>query len=186
MQQIRLQHNKIIFKTVGIAILVAIFVSCEGNIKEIQRSNLTEFYPVGEAKNFNLKYTDSGKIKAIVVSPQMLDYSDLEFPFTEFPKGIKVTLYDNQANKSFVTANYAVSFTNSNLIDLNGDVKIITHDGKKLETQQLYYDQKNEWFFTQKPYKFTDKGSVIEGLGIDFSKDFKTLDTQKITGVYNI
>jgi hypothetical protein len=27
---------------------------------------------------------------------------------------------------------------------------------------------------------------VIEGLGIDFSKDFKTLDTQQITGVYSL
>ena len=65
-------------------------------------------------------------------------------------------------------------------------MKITTHDGKILETEQLYYDQSNEWFFTQKKYKFTDKSNVIEGVGIDFSKDFKTLDTQSITGVYSI
>lgn len=162
------------------------FVSCESNIGEVRKINISEFNPVGEAKDFNLKYTDSGKIKAILVSPQMLDYSQLEFPFTEFPKGVNVTVFDNQGNKSFVTSNYAISYSGSNIIDLSGKVKITTQDGKMLETEQLYYDQKNEWFFTQKPYKYTNKTSVVEGLGIDFSKDFKTLDTQNISGVYSL
>jgi LPS export ABC transporter protein LptC len=162
------------------------FVSCESNFNEVRKINITEFNPAGEANDFNLKYTDSGKIKAILISPQMLDYSNLEFPFTEFPKGIKVTIYDEKGNKSFITASYAISYSKSNLIDLQGKVKITTHDGKMLETEQLYYDQKNEWFFTQKQYKYTNNTSVVEGLGIDFSKDFKTLDTQKISGVYSI
>lgn len=175
------------YKKVMLLMVAALFfVSCESNINEVRKINITELNPIGEAQDFNLKYTDSGKIKAILISPQMLDYSHLEFPFTEFPKGIKVTIYDNQGKTSFVTSNYAISYTGSDLIDLKYKVKITTADGKMLETEQLYYDQKNEWFFTQKPYKFTDKASVIEGVGIDFSKDFKILDTQQITGVYSL
>ncbi len=180
------QLLQLLKKVMLLLVAALFFVSCESNINEVRKINISEFNPVGEAKDFNLKYTDSGKIKAILVSPQMLDYSHLEFPFTEFPKGVKVTVYDDQQNKSFVTSDYAISYSGSNIIDLRGKVKITTHDGKMLETEQLYYDQKNEWFFTQKQYKFTDKSSVIEGVGIDFSKDFKTLDTQQITGVYSI
>ena len=180
--QILITIKKVLLLTVA----TLFFMSCESNINEVRKINVVEFNPVGEAKDFNLKYTDSGKIKAILVSPQMLDFSHLEFPFTEFPKGIKVTIYDEQGHKSFVTSNYAISYAKSNLIDLIGKVKVTTYDGKMLETEQLYYDQKNEWFFTQKPYKYTNKGSVIEGLGIDFSKDFKVLDTQNLTGVYSI
>ncbi len=181
------------FKTINtikkvMLLLVAtlFFMSCESNMNEVRKINIVEFNPVGEAENFNLKYTDSAKIKAILVSPQMLDFSQLEFPFTEFPKGIKVTVYDEQANKSYITSQYAISYTKSSLIDLSGNVKITTHDGKILETEQLYYDQINEWFFTQKPYTFTNKSNVIKGLGIDFSKNFNTLDTQGITGVYSL
>lgn len=161
-------------------------VSCESNFKEVQKINVTELNPVGEAQDFDLKYTDSGKIKAVLISPQMLDYSHLEFPFTEFPKGIKVTIYDDLGNKNLVKADYAISYSVSSIIELQGRVSITTHDGKKLETEQLYYDQKNEWFFTQKPYSFTDRGSVINGVGIDFSKDFKNLDTQQINGTYSL
>ncbi len=177
---------KTLCKLSFIGFICSLMLFCESNINEVRKINLTELNPVGEAENFNLKYTDSGKIKVILVSPQMLDYSNLEFPFSEFPKGINVTIYDDNGNKSYVTAKYAISYTKSNLIDLQGDVKITTSEGKKLETQQLYYDQANEWFFTQKPYIFTDKVSIINGIGIDFSKDFTVLDTQKITGIYGI
>ena len=183
---LKFQILKLIKKVLLLTVATLFFMSCESNLNEFRKIYAVALNPVGEAKDFNLKYTDSGKIKAVLVSPQMLDFSHLEFPFTEFPKGIKVTIYDEQGNKSFVTSNYAISYTNSDLIDLSGKVKITTYDGKILETEQLYYDQKNEWFFTQKAYKFTNKGSVIEGLGIDFSKDFKILDTQSITGVYSI
>lgn len=166
--------------------MLVLMFSCESNMNEIRKINVVEFSPVGEAKDFNLKYTDSGKIKVVLVSKQMLDFSQLEFPFTEFPKGLQVTIYDDNANKNYVTADYAVSYTKTSLIDLSGNVKITTFDGKLLETEQLYFDQKNNWFFTQKPYTFTNNGNIIRGLGIDFSKDFKTLDTQATTGVYSL
>lgn len=182
----RFEFQIIIKKVMLLLATTLFFISCESNFKEVQKINITELNAVGEAQDFNLKYTDSGKIKAILISPKMLDFSTAEFPFNEFPKGINLTLFDDNANKSFVTSNYAVSYSRTNIIELSGQVIITTHDGKKLETEQLYYDQKNEWFFTQKPYRFTDKGSIINGIGIDFSKDFKYLDTQQIKGTYNL
>jgi LPS export ABC transporter protein LptC len=173
-------------KTMMLLVVSVLVFSCQSNMNEIRKINIVEFSPVGEAKDFNLKYTDSGKIKVVLVSPQMLDFSQLEFPFTEFPKGLNVTIYDDNENKSYITSKYAISYTKSSLIDLSGSVKITTHDGKVLETEQLYFDQKNDWFFTQKPYTYTNKGSIIQGIGIDFSKDFKTLDTQSTTGVYSL
>lgn len=161
--------------------LVSVF-GCESNFKEVQKINYSEFTPNGEAENFNLKYTDSGRIKSILVSPKMLDYSNVEFPFTEFPKGIDVTLYDNKDKKTFVKSDYAISFKGTDIIDLQGNVTITTETAQRLETEQLYFDQKNEWFFTEKKFKFTDPKGVSYGEGIDFSKDFKIVNSQKIKG----
>ena len=159
-----------------------VLLGCESNFKEIQKINYSEFTPSGEADNFNLKYTDSGRIQSILISPKMLDYSNVEFPFTEFPKGIDVTLYDAKSKRTFVVADYALSFKGTDVIDLRGQVKITTETGQFLETEQLYFDQKNEWFFTQKKFKFTDPKGVSFGEGIDFSKDFKIVNSQKIKG----
>ena len=135
-------------------------LSCESNFREVQKSNFAEFTPSGEADSINLKYTDSGRIKSILISPKMLDYATVEFPFTEFPKGINVTMFDEQGKKTFVTSKYAVTFKNTDLIDLQGNVKITNETGQVFETDQLYFDQKNEWFFTEKRYKFTDAKGV--------------------------
>ena len=113
---------------------------------------------------------------------KMLDYSSIDFPFTEFPKGIDVTLFDKKAKKTFIKSNYAISYKGTSIIDLQGKVKIFTEDGKTLETEQLYFDQKNEWFFTERKFKLSDPKGVSNGQGIDFSKDFKVINSQKITG----
>ena len=71
------------------------------------------------------------------------------------------------------------------ILDLQGKVNIYNETGEKLETEQLYFDQKNEWFFTQKKFKFSSTKGVSYGEGIDFSKDFKKVNSQKISGEVN-
>ena len=161
---------------------ITLFLGCESNFKEVQKINFSEFVPSGEADQINLKYTDSGRITAILVSPKMREYASVDFPFTEFPKGIDVTLYDINGKKTFIKSDYATSYKLTNIIDLEGNVKITSQDGQILETEQLYFDQKNEWFFTEKSFKFNDPKGVSNGQGIDFSKDFKVINSQSIAG----
>ena len=174
--------KKYYLKAVVTVFAVTLFFGCESNFKEIQKINFSEFVPNSDADMVNLKYTDSGRITAILISTKMLDYSSVDFPFTEFPKGIDVTLFDKKGKKTFIKSNYAVSYKGTSIIDLQGKVKIFTEDGKTLETEQLYYDQKNEWFFTERKFKLSDPKGTSNGQGIDFSKDFKVINSQKITG----
>ena len=157
-------------------------IACESNFRDVQKMGFAEFSPSGDADGINLKYTDSGRITANLVSPKMLDYATVEYPFTEFPKGIHLTLYDKNGKQTYIDAKYAVSHKVTNLIDLQDNVKISNQNGELLETEQLYYDQKNEWFFTEKKFKFTSPKGVSYGEGIDFSKDFKKVNSQKISG----
>jgi LPS export ABC transporter protein LptC len=93
-----------------------------------------------------------------------------------------VTLFDVKNKKTFVTSNYAITYKGTDVIDLQGKVRITNETGQVLETEQLYFDQKNEWFYTEKKFKFTDPKGVSFGEGIDFSKDFKIVNSQKISG----
>jgi len=180
---------KIMRKGVGyIAFLLAILFlqSCESNLKDVQRIYKTTFVPTGEADSINLKYTDSGRVKSILQSLKMIDYSTAKNPFVEFPKSVLVTLIDANGNKTTVIADKAISYKKTEVIDLIGNVKIQTYDGKILETNQLYFDQKNEWFFTEEAFTFRDAdGSFLQGLGIDFSKDFKIFNMQNNNGEVN-
>ena len=163
---------------------VLLLYGCESNFKDVQKFNVTEFTPVGEAENFTMKYTDSGKIKAILVSKQMLDFSNIAYPFTEFPKGVDVTIFDNNAKKSYVVSDYAISYSQSDIIDLRGHVKVTSQDGKVLETSQLYFDQKREWFFTEQKCRFTSgPENVFYSNGFDANKDLSYFNAQDFTGV---
>jgi LPS export ABC transporter protein LptC len=166
--------------------IVTMFFSCETNLKEVQKFKQSSFVPSGEVDSINLKYTDSGKIKSILKSPKMLDYSAIKYPFTEFPKGVFVTMFDDKGETTTIKADYAISYKKTDIIDLQGNVVINSNDGKKLETSQLYFDQKNEWFFTENNFKYTDaSGGFLQGPGVDFSKDFKIFNMQKTSGEVN-
>ncbi|NUY82512.1 LPS export ABC transporter periplasmic protein LptC [Flavobacterium sp. MAH-1] len=175
----KIQHIGIL---AAILVVVGFSFSCESNLKDVQKLGFSEFTPSGEADDFNLKYTDSGRITSVLVSPKMLDYATARYPFTEFPKGVNVTFYDKNQKKTYVRSDYAVTFKNTDIIDLQGHVKIWNDQGSQLETEQLYFDQKNEWFFTEKKFKFSDPKGVSFGEGVDFSKDFKIVNSQKISG----
>ncbi|KUJ63286.1 LPS export ABC transporter periplasmic protein LptC [Flavobacteriaceae bacterium CRH] len=170
--------------TVVTALAVTLFFSCESNFKEVQKINFSEFVPGSDADTVDIKYTDSGRITGVLKSRKMLDYSNLDFPFTEFPKGIDVTLYDKKQKRTFIKSNYAVSYKQTGIIDLQGKVKITSETGQMLETEQLYFDQKNEWFYTERKFKLTDAKGVSYGQGVDFSKDFKVINSQRVTGEF--
>ena len=174
--------NFILTRTFLNILLLMAIVSCESNFKEVQKINFSEFVPSGEADDFNLKYTDSGRITSILISPKMLDYAAVEYPFTQFPKGIDLTMYDKNGKKTFVKSNYAISFKGTQVIDLQGNVIITNEDGQKMVTQQLYFDQKAEWFYTDQAYSFTSPTGSLNGQGVDFSKDFKIMNTQRLSG----
>lgn len=171
------------FYIASILVLFVMLASCESNFREVQRINSIGFNPVGETEDINLVYTDSGKVASTLVSPLMKDYTQLQYGFNEFPKGVHLTLYDKNGAKTHITGKYAIVYEETDVIDLSGNVRIYTEDGKELTTEQLYYDQKNEWFYTENYFKFTDnKGSFLEGPGVDFSKDFKIMNTQRSRG----
>jgi LPS export ABC transporter protein LptC len=176
--------NKINYSVMAIA--MTLFFSCQNNLKEIQKLTNSEFIPTGIADDILLKYTDSGKIKSILKSPKMLDYSTVKYPFSEFPKGVDIVLYDDQNQKNYIKANYAISYKNSGIIDLKGNVRMTSNNGHLLETQQMYYDQKNAWFFTKEKFKFTAPNEgFTTGEGIDFSKDFKIIKYRNVYGAVN-
>jgi len=162
---------------------VTLFFACESNFKEVQKINFSAFMPSGQADTIHLKYTDSGRVKAIMQSPKMLDYGTVAYPFTEFTEGIQVTLYDANGKKNYIVSDYAITFKNTDIIDLRGNVKLTSFEGQFLETSQLYYDQRNEWFFTEKKFKFTAPNEgFTTGEGIDFSSNFRIINYQKVTG----
>ena len=85
------QYLSHILKISATIFIVAFFLSCENNIKEVQDFLADKNLPVGVAKNVNLIHTDSGRIKSRLITPLLHDYANREMhPYQEFPKGIQI------------------------------------------------------------------------------------------------
>ncbi len=168
------------------AIAVTMFFSCKDNLKKVQKIGVSENEPIGVAENFNLKHTDSGKLKVILISPKMLDYSNRDFSFNEFPDGITLDIFDDENKKSVIISDYAIIYNETNLIDLQGNVKITTNTNDTLYAEQLFYDQKKEWLFTNKPVKFRQGQDLINGNGFDSDSKFTNAEVLEVTGIITL
>ena len=166
-------------------LLVITFFACEGNYQNVKKLTLSDGAPIAEGKGINFKYTDSGSLVTNLLADKLLDFSNLLYPYKEFPNGIQLTFWDKQGDKNTVIADYAIQFEQTGLVDLRSNVMVTTADSIVLKAKQLYWDQKNKWVFTDHPYeiKFKD-GSYNEGaVGFDSSEDFTTFLSRKNQGV---
>ena len=155
------------------ALVVTVLFSCKNNFKDVQQVGVLQNEPIGVADTINLKYTDSFQLRANLLSPKMLDYSNRDFAFSEFPKGVELIIYDSDGNKSKIFADYAIVYSETDLVDLRGNVILATHKKDSLFTEQMYFDQTKEWVFTNENVRLRSEGTYINGIGFDSDRDFE-------------
>jgi LPS export ABC transporter protein LptC len=169
------KHYLHTIKNLVTAIVVTLFFSCKNNFKDVQKIGVLQNQPIGEAEDIDLKYTeyknDTVKLLANLLSPKMLDYSNREFAFSEFPDGIELKVYDENGHKTTITSNYAIYYTETDIIDLRGNVVVATHERDSLFTEQLYYNDKLEWVFTNESFVFKRTAAETETIGYGFDSD---------------
>lgn len=183
----RITLEKII-RSIALLLCIAMLFSCNNDMRNLQQLSIQKKFPQGEAFDFKLVYTDSTKVVAVVTSKLNKDFTNQRMPYSEFPEGVKVEFYDQARHKNIVEANYGIIYPSSDMVELRDNVLLTTYDGKKLKTSQLFWDQKEDWIFTDREFSFTDetKGTVTNGIGMDFDKKFSTVKAHKTTGILAI
>lgn len=175
------------------------FFGCQDTYKRVGEEKKKEIYPQGVAQNFILTYTETteelesedageSRVIAILRSPVSEDFDNMLFKHRTFPEGLELEYFDKDNKKSTITADYGIIYSNTNVIDLRGNVIIESHDGKKLEAPQLYWDRNEEWIFTQEKFTFTnpEDGTIMDGEGMDFNRDFSFFNAHKTYGLMTI
>lgn len=177
------KHNIFYIVTV---ITVTMFFSCNNTLNKVNKIGISENEPIGEAENINLKKTDSGRVKAILISPKMLDYSNRSYPYNEFPEGIDLEIFNENNKRSNILADYAIVYGETNLIDLQGNVKLITSTQDTLFAEQLYFDHNKNWLFTNKPVTYRTGTDLIHGNGFDSNSKFTNAEVLEVTGIVTV
>ena len=110
-------------------------------------------------------------------------FPNQRFPYTEFPEGLVLRLYDDAGHENIIRAKYAIYYLPTEVVELRDSVSLSTYEGKLLKTSQLFWQASSDWVFTERPFEFVDslQGTVTKGIGMDFDKRFTHLKAHKIT-----
>ncbi len=178
--------NKI--TSIAVVLTTAMLFSCTNDVKEVRDFLADKNLPIGEAYKINLKHTDSGRIDIRIKAPVMLDFSNREnHPYDEFPKGIKITTIEKNGDSVTIEGDYAKSYKNTEVSEIKKNVVIYNYAQKnKLVAEQIYWDQKTHYFFTEKKFSFYTSTDTIYGTGFESTEDLKTWWVKNQSGVINI
>ena len=163
---------KIILRSIVTLGVLAVLFSCRGDLETIETITREEEGPVESAFNVEIIYSDHGHVRMIMHAGQM-DRFQGEENFLEMPDGIHVVFYDTLMQEtSSLSARYAISYEDSELIEARNDVIVINELGERLNTEELIWDQQKERIYSEKFVKVTTEEEVLYGEGFEADERF--------------
>lgn len=174
-----------IIKSIAVVCTMAMLFSCTNDAKEVRDFLADKNMPIGEAFNIDHRHTDSGRVNIKMRAPLMLDFENrAAHPYNEFPEGLKITTIEKNGDSMVIEGDYARSYKRTSVSEIRGNVVIFNYaDNTKLETEQIYWDQKTSYFFTEKRVTFYIKNDTIRGTGFEASEDLNSWWIKNQTGV---
>jgi len=176
-------HHKILKSIASIGIVAMLF-SCINNSNDVKALFETQNLPIGVAKNVFLKYRDSGRTTSKLFAPILKDYSNRkDHPYSEYPKGIEIISFKNRGNDSItISGDYALTYTKTKISELKGNVIVTNHkDTTQLRTDQLFWDENTNYFFSENKFKLTSPDKTVYGVGFESKKDLSEFLAKRLS-----
>ncbi|MBY0535856.1 MAG: LPS export ABC transporter periplasmic protein LptC [Chitinophagaceae bacterium] len=163
------------FKLVKAALLVSCFFmfSCENDQKQVDEM-FSKKTAVEEAAGVESYLSQGGKVKAKLTAPYMLRYL-IDSPYLEFNRTLHVDFYnDSNQVESILDAHYAKHKEFQRTVLLRDSVVIINKvNGDTLKTDELWWDQNKQEFYTDKVVHIYQRtGYTIGKFGLRAKQDF--------------
>lgn len=157
---LRIPYIKSITILGGIVMLLA----CKNDLQDVNKLVQPEQRPEMTGDNLEMIYSDSAKIKYRVLTPEYLKINKEKEKYEEFPQGIYVISYDKDGEMAgSIRSKYAKKLEEEMLWEARNEVIVINAEGKKLETELLYWDMKKEQIYSDRYVRLTSGGQIIEG-----------------------
>lgn len=179
-------------KICWLAALATIFLmaACTNDIQHINELTSQLNLPNESAKNIEVQYTDSCRLKLIFKAPEMEHYERPdEVAYYEFPKGIVALFYDkDQKLQSRITAKYAKLYEEKQLwVARDSVVARNVQTNAVLTTEELFWNQKSRRIYSHVFTKIVNSDGVYYGeKGFESDQDFKNYKLLGSSGTVNV
>lgn len=163
--------------------LVVLLLACD------QRKELVD-QPLYEGPNAIMDsiqtiLSDSGQFVMRIKAPRQ---NDFEGGDREWPDGVFVEYFDDKGNvTTFFKANYVYYTKNEKLYHAKGNVVVKNYEnGDELNTEELFWNEKDEEYYTEKFVTIKTEGEVHTGEGLNANQDFTTYRILKPSGTFSL
>ncbi|HSK12636.1 MAG TPA: LPS export ABC transporter periplasmic protein LptC [Phnomibacter sp.] len=153
------------------ALATMVLWGCENDPAEIEAMT-RDSKEVEEAKGIKATFSQSGILKAILEAPLMYRVRG-DTIYTEFPETLLVTFYNELGQQeSVVSAHYARYLEMYRKVYLRDSVVVYNVKGDTLYADDLWWDQDQEIFYTERPVRIRSITQQLDGTGITAKSDF--------------
>ena len=170
---------------ISIALAVIMLISCKNDIEVISSLTNIDNLPSQTIVNLETVYTDSAKTRLILKSKLVERYNLEEDSYMEFPQGMEVLFYDkNGIVNSQISAKYAIYLEADELWEAKDSVVVVNADDEILNTEQLFWDEKEKLIYTSKFVSITTSNEIIYGEGMEANENFTNWKIMKPRGTF--
>ncbi len=162
-------------------VLMFSFVSCENDIEVIKAFSSDSLMPRQSMINAEITYTDSARLQLRITAPEIHYYDKADEKYTEFPDGVLAEFFDGSGNTdSQLSSKYAIHYTDKDLWEAKDSVVVINQAGEILNTEQLFWDERNSIIYSERFVKITRPNEVIIGEGFEADETFTRWRINKV------
>jgi LPS export ABC transporter protein LptC len=147
-----------------------------GETEETTKVNTGRVIPDQQFYDYRLIETKQGIKQWILASQKMLKYADQE--------EVELITVDMQFFRegeyfSTLTADSGRANLSSKNLFAWGDVEVVTTDGRRLETEELHYDNARELIYNDVFCRFTRGEDLMTGVGLEASPDLEYFELKE-------
>ncbi len=157
-------------------------LACENDVNEVRELGRRKLN-VEEGKNIDSYLSMNGKMRAHLTAPQLLRYYGDSGRMAEFPKSLHVDFYNDSTRiESQLNARYGRYLESENKVFLRDSVVIFNTKGDTLFAKELYWDQNQQKFYTDKRVLLSKgfRRTLVVGNGMTASQDLNNITFFKI------
>ena len=153
--------------------LLCLLAACGNDLAEVEKLVSKFDTTVETAKDVEILYSDSAQVRVRIAGPTMLNYADRREPRQEFPDGVAVDFFGpNGEITSRLTAQYGVRYQSKGQVMARDSVVWKSNASEKLETEELFWDERTKKIYTNKFVVITRPDEIIYGHGFEANQDF--------------
>ena len=164
---------------------LVVLIACTNDPKLVQNFVSNKQQAIEQIKGAELLHTENGKIKVRIVANKIERFQNQQ-PGLIFSEKMEVYFYNDSSElQSTLMANDASIDDDKKIMLAQNNVVLTSNDDKKLETEELVWDEKQDKIYTDKKVKITTGKEVVYGEGFTSNPDFSQYSITKIHGTFD-